>query len=117
MAQERCLVVHLIEDDEPIQLEVCNSGFEQNVTQRLEGARARETYAEIIDPRGACVWIDGRRSREAFEKLRSGDYVFPTLEASFEMLGLGEADAGTAAEAVRAYRERQDGVSVRGDVL
>lgn len=117
VAPERCLAAHLIDDGEPIHLEVCNSGFERNVTQRLEGAKARETYTEILDPRGACVWIDGRRSGEAFEKLRSGEYVFPTLEGALEMLGLDEADAETAADAVRDYRERQDGVSVRGEVL
>jgi hypothetical protein len=117
VAPERCLAAHLIDEGEPIHLEVCNSGFERNVTQRLEGARARETYAEILDPRGACVWVDGRRSDEALEKLRSGEYAFPTLEGAVEMLGLDEAEAETAADAVRDYRQRQDGVSVRGDVL
>jgi hypothetical protein len=117
VAPERCLAAHLIDEGEPIHLEVCNSGFERNVTQRLEGAQARETYTEIIDPRGACVWVDGRRSHEAFEKLRSGDYVFPTLEGALEMVGLDEAEAEMAAAAVRDYREGQDGVSVRGDVL
>ncbi len=117
VAPERCLAAHLIDAGEPIHLEVCNSGFERNVTQRLEGARARNTYTEVLDPRGACVWVDGRRSQEALEKLRSGDYVFPTLAGALEMLGLDEDEAGTAADAVRNYRERQDGVSVRGDVL
>jgi hypothetical protein len=117
VAPERCLAAHLIDDGEPIHLEVCNSGFERNVTQRIEGAKAREAYAEVLDPRGACVWVDGRRSHEAFEKLRSGEYVFPTLEGALEMLGLDGTEAGTAADAVRDYRERQDGVSVRGEVL
>jgi hypothetical protein len=117
VAPERCLAAHLIDDGEPIHLEVCNSGFERNVTQRIEGAQAREAYAEVLDPRGACVWVDGRRSHEAFGKLRSGDYVFPTLEGALEMLGLDETEAETAADAVRDYRERQDGVSVRGEVL
>lgn len=117
VAPERCLAAHLIDEGEPIHLEICNSGFEQNVTQRLEGAAARERYTEVLDPRGACVWVDGRRSHEAFDKLRSGDYVFPTLAGALEMLGLDDVEAETAAEAVRDYRHRQDGASVRGDVL
>jgi hypothetical protein len=117
VAPERCLAAHLVDDGEPIHLEVCNSGFEDNVTQRLEGARARETWTEIVDPRGACVWLDGRRSHEAFEKLRSGDYVFPTLAEALAMLGLDGAEAETAADAVRTYRDGQRGRSVRGDVV
>jgi len=116
-APERCLAAHLVDDDEPIHLEVCNSGFEQNVTQRLEGARARENYQEVLDPRAACVWIDGRRSREAFDKLRAGEYVFPTLPDALEMLGMDAEEAETAAEAVRARREARSGATVRGDVV
>ncbi|MFW5956470.1 MAG: DUF7095 family protein [Halorhabdus sp.] len=117
VAPEKCLAAHLLEDDEPIHLEVCNASFEDNVTQRLEGALARETYEHILDPRGVCLWIDGQRSSEAFGKLRDGEFVFPTLSGALEMLGADEAQATTAAEAVRSYRERQDGVSVRGDLV
>lgn len=50
-APEKCLAAHLI-GDEPIHLEVCNTGFEDNVTQRLKGAMARNDYEQILDPRG-----------------------------------------------------------------
>ncbi|MFC7075596.1 DUF7095 family protein [Haloarcula halophila] len=117
-APEKCLAAHLLPDtDEPIHLEVCNASFDDNVTQRLKGAMAREDYEQILDPRGACLWVEGRRSTEAFEKLRNGEFVLPTLSGALEMLGMEEAEAGEAAEAVRAYRERQDGPSVRGDVV
>jgi hypothetical protein len=120
-APERCLAAHLLEDDEPIHLEVCNASFEDNVTQRLKGARARENYEQILDPRGVCLWVsDGEqteRSDGAFEKLRSGELVLPTLSESLSMLGMDEGEAETAADALRAYRERQDGASVRGDVV
>jgi len=115
-APERCLAAHLL-DDEPIHLEVCNSGFETNVTQRLEGAMARENYEQILDPRGVCLWVDGTRSPEAFEKLRAGELVFPTLANALEMLGIDEGEADRAAAAVEDFRERQEGVSVRGDVV
>lgn len=78
---------------------------------------ARGNYGEILDPRGACLWVDGRRSEEAFEKLRAGEFVFPTLSDALEMLGLEADEAQTAADAVEQYREQQDGVSVRGDVV
>ena len=116
-APEKCLAAHLVDDNEPIHLEVCNASFEDNVTQRLEGAMARENYAEILDPRGACLWVDGTRSETAFEKLRAGEFVFPTLAGALEMLGVDEDDAETAADAVEHYREQQDGASVRGDVV
>ena len=116
-APEQCLAAHLLEGDEPVHLEVCNASFEDNVRQRLEGAMTRENYGEILDPRGACLWVDGHRSEEAFEKLRAGDFVFPTLPDALEMLGLGADDAREAADAVERYRERQDGPSVRGDVV
>jgi hypothetical protein len=115
-APERCLAAHLL-DDEPIHLEVCNSGFETNVTQRLEGAKARENYEQILDPRGVCLWVDGTRSPEAFEKLRAGELVFPTLANALEMLGIDEGEADRAAAAVEDFRERQEGASVRGDVV
>ena len=117
-APEKCLAAHLLPDtDEPIHLEVCNASFDDNVTQRLKGAMAREDYEQILDPRGACLWVDGQRSTEAFEKLRNGEFVLPTLSGALEMLGLDEDDAAEAADTVRAYRERQDGPSVRGDVV
>jgi hypothetical protein len=116
-APERCLAAHLLEEDEPIHLEVCNASFEDNVTQRLEGAMARSNYSEILDPRGACLWLEGRRSEETVEKLRAGEIVFPTLTDALEMLGLGPDEAADAADAIRAYREQQEGSSVRSDVV
>ncbi|MFB6268447.1 MAG: hypothetical protein ABEH83_00780 [Halobacterium sp.] len=117
VAPEQCLAAHLLEDDEPIHLEVCNAGFEDNVTQRLEGARATENYEQVLDPRGVCLWVDGDRSEDAFRKLRDGELVFPTLSGALEMLGADEAEAETAAEAVQARRERAEGATVRGDVV
>ena len=116
-APEKCLAAHLLDEDEPIHLEVCNASFEDNVTQRLRGAMARENYEQILDPRGACLWLDGNRSEEAFEKLRAGEYVYPPLAGALEMLGIDEDDAATAAEAVKRFREQQNGTSVRGDVV
>jgi hypothetical protein len=117
VAPERCLGAHLVDDQEPIHLEVCNAGFEDNVTQRLKGARARENYEQLLDPRGVCLWVDGQRSDDAFEKLRSGELVFPTLSGALEMLGMDEPEAETAADAVEARRERSEGRTVRGDVV
>ncbi|MFC6731745.1 MULTISPECIES: hypothetical protein [unclassified Haladaptatus] len=117
VAPEKCLAAHLVDSDEPIHLEVCNAGFENNVTQRLKGAMAREAYEQILDPRGAALWIDGQRSTDAFDKLRTGEYVFPTLAGALEMLGMDDDEAATAADAVRAYRSSQEGASVRGDVV
>ena len=116
-APEKCLAAHLLEDDEPIHLEVCNASFEDNVRQRLEGARARANYEEILDPRAACLWIDGKRSETAFEKLQNGEFVFPTLPDALEMLGLDEDEANGAAQTLRDARTVQDGSSVRGDVV
>jgi len=138
-APEKCLAAHLL-SDEPVHLEVCNASFEDNVTQRLRGALARENYEQVLDPRGACLWVDdepsragasepsadgpdgdtprkGRRSEDAFEKLRTGEFVFPTLAGALEMLGADSEQATTAAEAVEAYRANQDGVTVRSDVV
>ncbi|WP_135667235.1 DUF7095 family protein [Halorhabdus rudnickae] len=117
VAPEKCLAEHLLEEGEPIHLEVCNASFEDNVTRRLEGALARETYEHVLDPRGVCLWLDGRRSPEAFEKLRAGEYVFPTLAGALEQLGAGETEASAAAETLKARRDRQEGTTVRGDVL
>jgi hypothetical protein len=117
VAPEQCLAAHLVDEDEPIHVEVCNAGFEDNVTQRLEGARATETYENVLDPRGVCLWAEDQRSEEAVQKLRDGELVFPTLSGALEMLGMDEDEAETAADAVETYRERQDGATVRGDVV
>jgi len=118
-APEKCLAAHLLPDDEdvPIHLEVCNASFDDNVTQRLKGAMAREDYEQILDPRGACLWVDGTRSEEAFKKLQTGEFVLPTLSGALEMLGMDGEEADEAADAVRAYRDRQEGATVRGDVV
>lgn len=116
-APGKCLAAHLLDEDEPVHVEVCNASFEDNVTQRLEGALARENYEQVLDPRGACLWVEGRRSEDAFEKLCEGEFVFPTLPDALEMLGADPDEAGAAAEAVRRYREQQEGATVRGDVV
>lgn len=117
VAPEKCLAAHLLPEDEPIHLEVCNTGFSDNVTQRLRGALARERYEQVLDPRGVCLWAEGRRSPTAFEKLRSGAFVFPTLAASLSMLGAESEQADAAAAAIREYRSDQVGTTVRGDVV
>ncbi len=116
-APERCLAAHLLDEDEPVHLEVCNASFEDNVTQRLEGAIARERYETLLDPRGVCLWLDGQRSAAAFERLRAGEYVFPTLPDALGMLGLDADQAREAATAVERFHDRQEGVSVRGDLV
>lgn len=116
-APEKCLAAHLVGNDEPIHLEVCNASFEDNVTQRLRGAMANENYEEILDPRGVCLWLDGQRSDDAFDKLKDGEFAFPTLAEALSMVGVDEPEAAQAAEAVRSYRDRQQGASVRGDVV
>ncbi len=115
-APERCLAAQLL-GDEPIHLEVCNASFEDNVTQRLRGAITSSDYERILDPRGVCLWVDDRRSEEALEKLRAGDLVFPTLPEALSMLGMDDEEAREAADAMQAYRERQEGATVRGDVV
>ena len=131
-APEQCLAAHLLED-EPVHLEVCHARCEDNVTQRLEGAFARETSEQVLDPRGACLWVGagasdasrgssdssngGRRSEEAFEKLRNGEFVFPTLSGALEMLGADADQAERAADAVEQFRADQEGATVRGDVV
>jgi len=116
-APEKCLAAHLLDDDEPIHLEVCNASFENNVTQRLKGARARENYEQLLDPRGVCLWAEGQRSEEAVRKLRASELAFPTLSGALETLGMDAEEATEAADVLAAYRERQDGVTVRGDVV
>ncbi|QLD90150.1 hypothetical protein HWV07_14350 [Natronomonas salina] len=121
VAPEKCLAAHLLAEDEPVHLEVCNTGFENNVTQRLKGARAREDYSQLLDPRAACLWVDtedgGQTSDEAFRKLEDGEFVFPTLSAALEMLGMEDEEARTAADELKAYQDAQEGVTVRGDVV
>ena len=116
-APEQCLAAHLLPADEPVHLEVCNAPFDKNVTQRLKGAMSREAYEQVLDPRGVQLWAEGRRAEETLEKLRGGELPFPTLSGALEMLGVDESVAAEAADAVRAYRERQQGASVRGDVV
>jgi hypothetical protein len=116
-APEKCLAAHLLPEDEPVHLEVCNSSFEDNVTQRLKGAMQREAYEQILDPRGVCLWVEGQRSDEALRKLRKSELAFPTLPAALEMLGMDETESDEAAEAVESYRKRQEGTTVRGDVV
>jgi len=116
-APEKCLAAHLVDDGEPIHLEVCNASFEDNVTQRLRGAVDRGAYEEILDPRGACLWVDGTRSDDAMAKLRASELPFPTLSESLEMLGLEPVEADTAAAEIHAWREEQEGATVRGDVV
>ncbi len=116
-APEKCLGAHLTDEDEPIHLEICNASFDDNVIQRANGAQARETYEQILDPRGVCLWAEGQRSETAFEKLRTGEYVFPTLPDALSMLGLSEEAAETAATTVETLRADETGRSVRGDVL
>jgi len=116
-APEQCLAAHLIEDDQPVHLEVCNASFDDNVTQRLEGAMARENYGEILDPRGVRLWLEGQRGEDVFEKLRAGGYAFPPLAGALEMLGVDGDEAATAAEALERFRDQQEGTTVRGDVV
>ena len=120
-APEQCLAAHLLEPDEPVHLEVCNTGFEDNVARRLDGARAREDYTQLLDPRAACLWVDdgegGTRSEAAFRKLAEGEFVFPTLSGALEMLGMDEADAEEAAAALDEYWAGRQGRTVRGDVV
>jgi len=116
-APERCLAAHLLADDEPIHLEVCNASFSDNVTQRLKSAMARENYGQILDPRGVCLYADGRRDDDAMAKLRGGELAFPTLSEALGMLGLDEATAAEAADVMRQRRAAETGRTVRGDVV
>ncbi|WP_096393758.1 hypothetical protein [Halorubrum trapanicum] len=116
-APEKCLAAELVEDDEPIHLEVCNAGFEDNVRQRLKGALARDAYEEVLDPRGVCLWVDGERDDEAFQRLREASLAMPTLPAALGMLGADEDAANEAAEVLKQRRAEQEGASVRGDMV
>ena len=116
-APEKCLAAHLLGDDEPIHLEVCNASFDENVTQRLRGALNRESYEQILDPRGVCLWVDGQWDDDLLGKLRGGELPFPTLSGALEQMGVDADTADTAADTVSRYRTEQTGASVRGDVI
>ena len=120
-APEKCLAAELLApapDDDPIHLEVCNASFEDNVTQRLRGALARDAYAEVIDPRGVCLWVDGERDTAAMERLRAGRFAMPTLPAALEMLGVDdETTAERIADTIATVRAEQAATSVRGDMV
>ncbi|WP_435317247.1 DUF7095 family protein [Haloarchaeobius sp. TZWSO28] len=116
-APEKCLAAHLLEDDEPVHLEVCNASFEDNVTQRLAGAKRREDWTTLLDPRGVCLWAEGQRSEEAMRKLRESELALPTLSRALGMLGLEEEQAQEAAKELHAWRDQQEGATVRGDVV
>ncbi|SDE97591.1 hypothetical protein SAMN04488067_101297 [Halorubrum xinjiangense] len=116
-APEKCLASELVDDEEPIHLEVCNAGFEDNVRQRLKGALARDAYEEVLDPRGVCLWVDGERDGEAFDRLREASLAMPTLPAALGMLGADEEAANEAADVLKQQRAEQEGASVRGDMV
>ena len=116
-APEKCLAAHLLGDDEPIHLEVCNASFDKNVTQRLRGALDRESYEQILDPRGVCLWVDGQWDDDLLDKLRGGELPFPTLSGALEQMGVDADTADAAADTVSRYRTEQTGASVRGDVI
>ncbi|WP_123619462.1 hypothetical protein [Halorubrum sp. CSM-61] len=116
-APEKCLAAELVADEEPIHLEVCNASFEDNVRQRLKGALARDAYEEVLDPRGVCLWVDGTRDEEAFDRLREASLAMPTLPAALGMLGADEDVAREAADVLKRQRAEQEGASVRGDMV
>ncbi len=116
-APEQCLAAHLLQEEEPVHLEVCNAPFDQNVTQRLKGALASDSYEQVLDPRGVQLWADGQRATDTLENLRGGELPFPTLEGALEMLGVDPERAEEVAEAVRDYQARLNGQTVRGEVV
>lgn len=113
----QCLAAHLTADAEPIHLEICNTGFADNVTQRLAGAQARNAYEELLDPRGVCLWKDGQRSPTAFDKLRESALAFPTLPDALQSLGMDPAEAESAASTLQTYHDSRSGTTVRGDII
>jgi len=117
VAPQECLAAHLLAADEPVHLEVCNAGFEHNVTQRAAGARATGNYEQVIDPRGVCLYANGQRSDDALRKLRESAFAFPPLEEALGMIGFDETEARAAADALRAYEADREGATVRGDVV
>ena len=116
-APEKCLAAHLLGDSEPIHLEVCNASFDENVTQRLRGALSQESYEQILDPRGVCLWVDGQWDDDLLDKLRGGELPFPTLSGALEQMGVDADTAREVANTVSRYRTEQTGASVRGDVI
>ncbi|MXR42591.1 hypothetical protein GRX01_14750 [Halobaculum sp. WSA2] len=116
-APEKCLAAHLLPEDEPIHLEVCNAPFDRNVRQRLRSALDRGAYEQVLDPRGVQLYGEGQRAAETMARLRNGELPFPTLSGALEMLEVDEGEAAEIAEAMASYRERQEGATVRGDVV
>ena len=116
-APERCLAAQLLPDDEPVHLEVCNAPFDANVRQRLTAALDRGVREQVLDPRGVQLYAEGRRATETMAKLRGGELPFPTLSEALEMLGADEGEAEAVADAMSAARRRQEGATVRGDVV
>ncbi|PSQ07863.1 hypothetical protein BRC97_02700 [Halobacteriales archaeon QS_6_71_20] len=116
-APERCLAAQLLPDDEPVHLEVCNAPFDANVRQRLTAALDRGVREQVLDPRGVQLYAEGRRATETMAKLRGGELPFPTLSEALEMLGADEGEAEAVADAMSAARQRQEGATVRGDVV
>ena len=53
-APERCLAAHPFGDDDPVHPKVSDTGFEDEVSRRVEAARAREGYGRLLDPQAAC---------------------------------------------------------------
>ncbi|UIP00489.1 hypothetical protein Hbl1158_03755 [Halobaculum sp. CBA1158] len=116
-APEKCLAAQLLPEDEPVHLEVCNAPFDQNVRQRLTAGLDREAYEQVLDPRGVQLYAEGRRATETMAKLRGGELPFPTLSGALEMLGVEDAEATAIADAMATARDRQEGATVRGDVV
>lgn len=117
-APERCLGAQLLDGvDDAVHLEVCNASFETNVTQRLDGAKARDAWEEVLDPRGVCLWKDGTKSEDALAKLRASEFAFPTLPQALGMLGVSETEAETAAATIKERRADASTTSIRGDVV
>ena len=129
-----CLAAHFFDDDDPVHLEVSNSGFEDEVRRRVETARATGEYGRLLDPRAACPWVNspagdasesasasdgdgGTTSEEAFRRLADGTFVFPSPSMALETLDVDERAAETAAEGLRERRREREGLTVRGDVV
>lgn len=117
VAPEKCLAAQFLPEEIPAHLEVCNTGFEQNVTRRCQLAAEHGDWAGLLDPRAVCVWQDGHSSEEAIAKLDAGEYAFPPLEQALEMLGLEPDDAATASAEMGAWRNDPEKQSIRSDVM
>lgn len=127
-APEKCLAAHLVGANEPIHLEVCNTGFQRNVQQRIQAAHELQDYSTLLDPRAVCLWIAagcntvapnsiGERSQAAITKLRDGSFVFPTLEKALELLDMDSVTATSAAKQLQNAQDQSDGRTVRGDII